>query len=82
MDQATLTIDTKIGNKMKTFRGTLTRMQGSDREPSNLETIAGLAQTFMAMRAEGISIKDILGEFGLSAVEETVKQVVEPAETS
>ena len=78
MDLMLILLDEKIANKLKTFPATLAKSRGSSREPSNWETIATLAQTFMAMRAEGISVKDILSEFGLSVAEETVKAAVAP----
>ena len=82
LDLAIDMMNKDIAMKLKTFPATLARSRGSGRESSNWETIASLAQTFMAMKAEGISVKDILSEFGMSVAEETVKKVVEPTKDS
>ena len=73
MDLMLVLLDEKIANKLKTFPATLAKSRRSDREPSNWETLADLGKTFLALRQEGISVKDILTEFGLSVAEETVK---------
>lgn len=82
MDLMISEIDTKIAAKLKTFPATMARSMGSQREPGTTETILGLVQAFMAMKAEGYSIKDIMSEFGGTVVEETIKEAVKPAETS
>ena len=80
MDLAIREIDSKISGKMQTFKGSLARMQGTQREPSNTEVVLGLIQGFMAMKAEGYSISDIMKEFGGTVVEETIKEATKPTE--
>ena len=82
LDLAIDLMDKQISNKMKTFGATMSRRRGSDREPSNIETIVDLGRTFLALKQEGVSIKDILAEFGGSVVEEAAKQVIPSEESS
>ena len=82
LDLAIAMINKDIANKLKTFPATLAKSAGSGREPTNMETIIGLGQTFLALRQEGISVKDILSEFGMTVAQETVKEAVNPTKDS